>query len=110
VRRYPELFRKDEWAVFIGELVPDVATDRPRDFPEWAPPDRAPLFRCAFCSGVWFLCGNAVCRLMSTTLPDLMSGLNLRDTEGWAKWARSGVLAHGVCVSVCLCLCLCEPK
>lgn len=40
-------------------------------------------------------------RLLSATLPDLISTLNLRDADSWAKWSRSGVRCAHAAVSVC---------
>eukprot|EP00501_MAST-03F_sp_TOSAG23-6_P000982 GSMAST32.ASY1.ANO1.1018.1 assembled CDS len=70
---YPNEFEENEWEFFGGYLAPDLrARGEPKGFPSWAPRERASTFR-----------------LFSDTFPELVSRLELLDSDMWSKWSRS---------------------
>jgi len=61
-----------EWEFFLGRLPTSVSEGRPRDFPTWASPDRATMFRC-----------------LAENFPRLLSTLELSSDSKWSRWASS---------------------
>lgn len=69
----PEMVDPKEWEFFTGRIPAPAGEGHPRDFPTWAAPDRAALFRS-----------------FSETFPRLVQSLELSNDSKWSRWANSG--------------------
>eukprot|EP00455_Lapot_gusevi_P046342 TRINITY_DN6084_c0_g1_i4.p1 TRINITY_DN6084_c0_g1~~TRINITY_DN6084_c0_g1_i4.p1 ORF type:complete len:746 (-),score=233.94 TRINITY_DN6084_c0_g1_i4:98-2335(-) len=70
----PELFQKNEWEFFTGDLVDsslDNAQQASPNFPVWAAPDRANIFRS-----------------FEATFGNLVRQLRLADESLWRRWSE----------------------
>ena len=67
----PDEFHEDEWPFFVGELVQSLNTSTHKDFPDWAPKDRARAFS-----------------HFASTFKRLVAQLQLGNSE-WQRWARN---------------------
>lgn len=65
-------FQPKEWEIFTGSLVASVSDGLPKNYPSWAPAERADAFR-----------------VLAEHIPHLLHSLELDNTNKWQRFASS---------------------